>query len=333
MENLWKRLKNLSNSSGKAFTVLAPMEDVTDTVFRQVVLSQGRPDLFMTEFTNCDGLQSRGREHVIHRLAFTPDQHPIVAQIWGRKPETYLQTIPLIADLGFDGVDINMGCPVPNVIRGGAGSGLIKNPENAVSIITKVREAISNSSNPNMAFSVKTRIGFNEIQQEWVELLLHQPIDALILHLRTTKELSKVPAHWEIMNEFIQMRNSINSSIALVGNGDITTKNQIATYKELYGVDGVMIGRGIFNNLWLFNPDKDDSTMSSKERILALRKHIELFDIEWKGKKNFEVIKKFFKVYLKNFEGAADLRSELIVLKKSEEMLPVIDRFVQDIKD
>ncbi len=148
MNKLWQSLKAKSDKSNIAFTLLAPMEDVTDTVFRQVVLSQGRPDLFMTEFTNCDGLASKGRERIIHRLSYTSNQHPIVAQIWGRKPEMYVQAVPLIASLGFDGIDINMGCPVPKVVKSGAGAGLIREPALAASIIQTVHSEILTSTNP-----------------------------------------------------------------------------------------------------------------------------------------------------------------------------------------
>lgn len=327
MSSLWSTLKQKSIETGKAFTVLAPMEDVTDNVFRQVVLSQGRPDLFMTEFTNCDGLASRGREKVIHRLEFTPNQHPIVAQIWGRKPETYAAAIPLVVEMGFDGVDINMGCPVPKVIKSGAGSGLIKEPTLAEELVLAVSEAIKKSLNPNLALSVKTRIGFYGVQEDWVEHLLRLPIDALILHLRTTKELSKVPAHWELMENYVAMRDTVNPAITLVGNGDIATKQQINTFRHLYGVDGLMVGRGIFDDLWIFNENKDGTQATIQERIGLVKKHIQLFLETWGERKNFEMIKKFFRTYLKNFDGAAQLRAELLRLKSPEEMLKTINIF------
>lgn len=327
MENIWRKLKKKAIETNVAFTVLAPMEDVTDNVFRQVMLAQGRPDLFMTEFTNCDGLASRGRDRVIHRLEYTENQHPIIAQVWGRKVETYLQAIPLVADMGFDGVDINMGCPVPKVVKSGAGAGLINEPSLAEEIILSVRDSISKSSNPDLAFSVKTRIGSQVIDESWVQHLLSQPIDALILHLRTTKELSKVPAHWELMPRFVEMKNATNNSLVLIGNGDINTKQQLQTYGKTYGVDGLMVGRGIFDDIWIFNKDKDNLQASPSERVELIKTHIELFHNTWGKRKNFEVIKKFFRVYLKNFEGAAQLRNELLQIKTAEEMLTRIEDF------
>lgn len=327
--NVWTTLKERAIATGRAFTVLAPMEDVTDTVFRQLVVQEGRPDVLMTEFTNCDGLASQGRERVIHRLSFTPEQHPIIAQVWGRKIDTYRQAVSLVAEMGFDGIDINMGCPVPKVVKNGAGSGLIKEPDLAREIILAVREAIAESVNPKLSLSVKTRIGFSSIQPDWVKHLLEQPIDALTLHLRTTKELSKVPAHWELMPEFVSMKDTINSNIVLIGNGDITSREQLATYKERYHVDGLMVGRGIFENLWLFTPEEIHK--EARDRILLVKSHILLFQQTWGRQKNFEMIKKFFRIYLKNFDGAAQLRQSLLQLKTPESMLQCIDETLTDL--
>jgi len=323
-ETIWSKLAEKSRTSGKAFTVLAPMEDVTDTVFRQIVCAQGRPDLFMTEFTNCDGLASRGRDRVIHRLRFTQQESPIIAQIWGRNPETYVQAVPLIASLGFDGIDINMGCPVPKVIKSGAGSGLICEPALAERIVKSVREAINKSERPNMALSVKTRIGFTDISSDWVTHVLQLPIDAAIFHLRTTKEMSKVPAHWEFMPIIIELRNRTAPGLPIIGNGDITTKSQLASYKELYGTDGLMVGRGIFDDLWIFSPEKNKENIFRDERLSLVKHHIDLFQQTWAGKKNFESIKKFFKIYLKSFDGSSEIRNQLLRLKTAEEMLDAI---------
>lgn len=327
MENVWKKLKAQADTTGKAFTILAPMEDVTDNVFRQMVLSQGRPDLFVTEFTNCDGLASRGRDRVIHRLEFTLNQHPIIAQIWGRKVETYLEAVPLVASMGFDGVDINMGCPMPKVVKSGAGAGLIREPSLAQEIILSVRESIQKSSNPNLAFSVKTRIGTSDIDESWIQHLLSQPIDALTLHLRTLKELSKVPAHWELVPKIVAMRNAINPNIALIGNGDINTKDQLESYRSIYGIDGLMVGRGIFEDIWIFNKNKDSENATPSERVELIKTHIALFRETWGKRKNFEVVKKFFRIYLKNFDGAAILRNELLKIKDADEMLARIDEY------
>jgi tRNA-dihydrouridine synthase len=322
MNTVWKTLASRARETGKAFTVLAPMEDVTDTVFRQIVFSQGRPDVFMTEFTNCDGLASRGRERVVYRLKFTPEQKPIIAQIWGRNPETYVEAIPLIASLGFDGIDINMGCPVPKVIKSGAGSGLICIPDLAEKIVVSVREAIGKSERPEMALSVKTRIGFDEISLEWVQHVLQLPIDAAIFHLRTTKELSKVPAHWNMMEKIAELRDKVAPELPIIGNGDIGTKQQLETYFKKHRADGLMVGRGIFDNLWLFSKDVVKEQVTRAERLALVQRHIELFQQTWSDrKKNFEMIKKYFKIYLKEFDDAATIRNALLRLKTADEML------------
>ena len=330
MGSVWQLLKTKSEKTGAAFTVLAPMEDVTDTVFRQMVMFQGRPDLFMTEFTNCDGLASRGRARIIHRLEYTENQHPIVAQIWGRKVETYLQAIPLISAMGFDGVDINMGCPVPKVVKSGAGAGLIREPSIARAILDSVKEEIAKSENNSLSLSVKTRIGYDDIDLSWIEMLLKSPIDALTIHLRTKKEMSAVPVHWELMKNIIELRDSINPNIVIVGNGDITTKEQIATYKKIYGVDCLMIGRGIFEDIGLFNKDNGSNSATPLERIGLVRQHINLFLETWGTRKNFEMIKKYFKIYLKDFDGAAVLRNKLLRVKTPDEMLRIIEKYEEN---
>lgn len=328
--NVWKLAQKQAIETDVAFTVLAPMEDVTDTVFRQIVLEQGRPTLFMTEFTNCDGLQSRGREKVIHRLAYTPEQLPIVAQVWGQNPTTYAQTIPLLVELGFPGVDINMGCPVPNVIKNKAGSGLIKEKSLALEIIHSVREAIQQHAPDDFALSVKTRIGFSDLDWEWITLLLNQQLDAVTFHLRTTKEMSKVPAHWELMSDIVRIKDDIAPATVLIGNGDITTKEQLKTYRKQFGIDGLMVGRGIFSNLWLFSKSKDCTTVSPREKVMLLKQHLLAYQLQWGKNKNFDLMKKFFKVYLQGFAGAGTLRDTLNPLKSIEEMIPIIDSSISN---
>jgi tRNA-dihydrouridine synthase len=322
MATFWRDLADKTKLENRAFTVLAPMEDVTDTVFRQIVLEEGRPDLFFTEFTNCDGLNSRGRDRIIHRFRYSPAQQPIIAQVWGRKPETYIATVPLLVELGFKGVDVNMGCPVPKVIKSGAGGGLIREPMLAQEILQAMKEAVAKY--PGFGFSLKTRIGFNSIDFDWVELVLKEQLDAITFHFRTVKEMSKVPAHWELAQKIVQLKDEISPRTVIIGNGDITTKEQLRTYGSEYGVDGLMVGRGIFSNLWLFSQNKDDSTVEKKERLQVLQRHITLFHEEWTGNKNFELLKKFFKVYIKNFEGAHQLKDQLQRLKIYEEMNEVL---------
>jgi tRNA-dihydrouridine synthase len=194
----------------------------------------------------------------------------------------------------------------------------------AVEIIQAIREAIEQTKATNFAFSVKTRVGFKDIDYSWVENVLAQKIDAVTFHLRTVAEMSKVPAHWELATDIVAMRNKLSPDTVLIGNGDVTTKEQINTFGQKYGVDGLMIGKGIFQNLWIFSDTQDDSTVSVLHRLTTLLRHLTLFNNTWGGQKNFELLKKFFKVYLKDFDNAATLRDTLQRLKTYDEMSVVL---------
>lgn len=197
MTNFWQNLPT-------NFSVLAPMEDVTDTVFRQVIIKAGRPDVLFTEFCNVEGVQSVGQARVIHRLKFSEIERPIVAQVWGRTPEDYYKTAKLIVELGFDGMDINMGCPVKKVIALGACSALINNHTKAEEIIKACQKGLDGK----IPLSVKTRIGFNTIDTEnWFGFLLSQDLQAITVHGRTVKELSNVPNHYDQIAKVVEMRN------------------------------------------------------------------------------------------------------------------------------
>ena len=208
--NFWQKMK-------KPIIALAPMEDVTDTVFRQIIIKSGRPDVFFSEFTSLDGIFSLGKEMVIKRFQFTEIEHPIVAQIWGMNPENYYKGAKLIKNLGFDGIDINMGCPQKKVVSHGACAALINNPNLAIKIIKATQKGAS-----GFPISIKTRIGYKNIQtEEWITLLLKQNIDVLIVHGRTAKELSEVPNHWDEIEKARKIRDSLKVKTLVIGNGDI----------------------------------------------------------------------------------------------------------------
>ncbi len=333
MGNFWKNISKSAQEKGRPITVLAPMEDVTDTVFRQIVMSQGRPDVFVTEFTNCDGICSpKGRAHVIHRFEYLPAEKPIIAQVWGKTPESYYESVKLVIELGFNGVDVNMGCPAPNVIKNNAGGGMIRQPQLALEVIDAVNRAITDfAKNDDFAFSIKTRLGFSEITLSWLDFLLKQKIDALTIHLRTVAEMSKVPAHWELASEIVRMRDEVAPNTILIGNGDITTKQQIYDVSDKYKFDGAMVGRGIFENLWIFSEQREDHEVLPKERLALLLRHLQHYDEKWGRRKNFEMMKKFFKVYLKGYPGAKQLRDELNLMKNVHEMVTRITHEIDKI--
>ena len=218
----------------RPFFVLAPLDDVTDTVFRQIVASCAPPDLFFTEFVNVDGLMSPGRPKLLKKLRFTPTETPLIAQIWGLNPANFESVASQIADgslarelglpegVNFAGVDLNMGCPEKSVCNNGACSALIKNPELAVEIIQAVKKGLAG----RLPLSVKTRIGFNEVDMSWFETLLAQDLQMLTIHGRTRKEMSKVPAHWDVIGQVRELRDKLSPSTLIVGNGDVLTRQQ-----------------------------------------------------------------------------------------------------------
>ena len=298
--------------------VLAPMEDVTDTVFRRIVMSCGAPDLYFTEFTSVDGLNSIGYEYVAKRLEFTQTEYPLIAQIWGAKPENYYKAAKELVEMGFDGIDINMGCPVKDVIKLGVCSALIKNPKLAAEIIQATKEGAAGK----IPVSVKTRIGFNTIQtEEWLGFLLDQDIAALTVHGRTVKEQSKVPAHWDEIAKAVRLRNAKNIKTVIIGNGDVQSLEEAHARVEETGVDGIMVGRGIFHDPWLFNKEHHGDEVTFEEKITKLIEHIELYQETWVTKKPYAILKKFFKCYINGTPGASELRAELIVLDSPEEVV------------
>ncbi len=330
MQFSWQKLK-------KPFFVLAPMEGGTDTVFRQIVDSCGKPDVVFTEFTNVEGMLSKGKEEVGKRLVYSGDEHPIIAQIWGNRPEAFYSVSKQLVEMGFDGIDINMGCPEKNVVAHGCGSSLIENPTLAKEVIEATREGVviaSRAKQSSIPVSVKTRIGFKSIRtEEWIGFLLQQKLDALTVHFRTQKEMSNVPAHWDEAEKIVSLKNQISKTTILIGNGDISTKVQGRRLAKKYGLDGIMIGRGAFHNPFVFNEKVNYDTQSKKERLELLKRHLDLFENTWtnvhpiseKGyAKSYPPLKRFFKIYINGFEGASDLREKLMETNNVDEAKSVL---------
>src|SRR3989338_4287812 len=243
--NFWHQLK-------RPIMVLAPMADVTDAAFRLIIAKYGKPDVMWTEFVSADGLFMGGYEHLIKDLAFTEAERPIVAQFFTSKPEMMKKAAELACDLGFDGIDINMGCPVKSVEKQGSGAANIKNPARARELIRAAKEGA-----PNLPVSVKTRIGYNKNElSTWLPELLAEELAAVIIHARTRKEMSKVPARWECVREAALIRDSLHSSTLILGNGDVADIDDARRKCEETGADGVMLGRAIFGNPFLFSKQK-----------------------------------------------------------------------------
>lgn len=313
--NFWQELP-------RPFFILAPMEDVTDVVFRHVVQEAGAPDVFFTEFTNSDSFcHPDGLANVRGRLVFTEDEQPMVAHIWGDNPEHFRQMSVALAEMGFAGIDLNMGCPVPNVAERGKGSGLILRPEVA-------RELIQAAKAGGLPVSVKTRLGFTELSemQAWISHLLKQDIANLSVHLRTRKEMSKAAAHWDLIPELVKLRDAIAPRTLLTINGDIPDRKTGEELAEKYGVDGIMIGRGIFKNPYAF--EKIPQEHSSQELLQLLRLQLDLQDqYQEQLPRSIVGLHRFFKIYVKGFPGANDLRIRLMETKSTAEVRQILDEF------
>ncbi len=314
MKNFWLELP-------RPFTVLAPLDGVTDFVFRQMIVKFGKPDVLFTEFTSCDGLQSKGKKKLEGRLMFKPNEEPIVAQIWGANPKDFYETAKYIKKLRFSGIDINMGCPIADIIKGGGCSGLIKNPKLAAEIIKATKDGAG-----GLPVSVKTRIGFaNESIEDWIGFLLKQDLAALSIHLRTVGELSKTPAHWELMPKIIKMRDLYAPKTIVIGNGDIISFQEIKEKYKKYRCEGFMVGRGIFANPWMFNKSKNVEEISVKERFDTFLKHIKLYEKTWGNTRNFANLKKFCKIYINNFKDAGEYRKKIMESKSLKELTEIVE--------
>jgi len=338
-DNFWQKLK-------RPFFVLAPMADVTDMAFRQIIVECGKPDVLYTEFVSAAGLCSeKGRPKLLPHLKFKENERPIVAQIFGSVPKHFYECAKLIAELGFDGIDINMGCPAGKIIKQDSGSGLILNPELAQEIIRETKRGLLQDA-PVIPVSVKTRIGYDSIiTEEWISKLIEAKPDAIIVHGRTMKEASKVPTHWDEISKAGKLCRE--AGIPIIGNGDVMSYIEGIEKAKQYNLDGIMVGRGVFNNPWFFHPHTQlvesldgrannqlsvgvnpSEVHSREERINLLKKHIENFNELWGTEKNFAIMKRFIKIYINDFQGAKDFRNELMKTKSASETLELLDTFL-----
>lgn len=314
----------------KPFSVLAPMEDVTDVVFRQVVAKAYRPNVFFTEFINTASFCSdKGNFSTLGRLIHAETEAPLVAQIWGTIPSNYATMASQLAQMGFTGVDINMGCPAKKVFKIGAGSGMIGNSELASEVVAATKTS-------GLPVSVKTRLGRTNLSEmkPWLTSLLKLDLANLTIHLRTKREMSKVAAHYEVIPDIIALRDSLAPQTTITINGDINDAQHAKEIIEKYrGVDGYMIGRGVFNNLFCFEKQASDHNQS--ESIELFRYHLDQYDqyqyispVDYPDlTRNFDALKHFFKVYISGFDAAAKIRTELYECKNTDEVRRVLDKY------
>jgi len=324
----------MNSLATKQLFILAPMDDVTDTVFRQIVASCASPDLFFTEFVNVDGLQSPGRPKLLKKLRFVEREKNLIAQLWGLKPENFEKTAKEIADgtfakeLGlpkganFVGIDLNMGCPAKSEVKNGTCSALIKNRPLAHEIIEATKRGAG-----DLPVSVKTRLGFSEVDLTWHEFLLEHELSMLTVHFRTRKEMSKVPAHWEYASEIAELRDRVAPNTKIVGNGDVLSREQGLKLIKDSGINGVMIGRGIFHDPYLFGGSDIWPAVSAEERLKLFERHVKLFAETWKeGERLIHTLNKFCKIYVNEFEGAKELRERLMATETTDEILDILSK-------
>lgn len=324
-KNFWKGLSRPVMS-------LAPMEDVTDTAFRELVMRISNPehlDVLFTEFTSTDGLcHEVGRENVIKRFRISDSERhwldktntKIVAQIWGTDPEKFHRSAKYITEeMDFDGIDINMGCPVKKIVKNGGCSALINTPELAKELVLATMEGT------DLPVTVKTRTGIKKHNTEsWISDLLETKPAAITLHGRTQKDMSEVPADWEEVGKAAAIKNEKNPETLIFGNGDILSIAQANEKVQQYNIDGVMIGRGVFHNPWVFNPGYEPSL---SERLDTLLLHTRLFDDYWQDQRNFAVLRRFYKIYVQGFPGASKLRAALMETRNQDEVRKIIHNF------
>lgn len=321
----WKDLKSL----GRPFFVLAPMADVTDCAFRRIIQKHGQPDVFWTEFVSADGLCSPGRKVLLRDLEFTRKEKPIVAQLFTSKPEKMREAAALCQKLGFQGIDINMGCPDRSIEGQGCGAAMIKNPENARAVIRAAKEGA-----PKLPISVKTRIGYNTNEiATWIPHILAENPAALTIHCRTRKEMSLVPARWEHVREVTALRDKLSPETLIIGNGDVRDLDHGFALAKEFGADGVMLGRAIFGNPWLFsqlhNKNGRPTVPTIAEKMKVMVDHTKLYEKLLGDIKSFSIMKKHYKAYVNGFDGAKEFRTELMEAKDAKEVGRKVKAFLK----
>jgi tRNA-dihydrouridine synthase len=366
----WIKIKLRAVERGAPILAMAPMANVTDAAFRRMFAAIGaaapaghigKPDVFWTEFVSVEGLLSRGREQLLVDFWYGEAERPIVAQVFGDKPEQFEEVARLVRELGFDGIDINMGCPDSGVEKSGAGAALIRDPARACEIIRAVKrgatsEYIKSDGTPAAAIpvSVKTRLGYRSTDEmnDWLTTILKEDVAALTVHLRTRNEMSAVPAHWELARGIVELRDRVVGRPAqiegphtlILANGDVASLDEANKRAAETGVDGVMIGRGMFGNPWFFRADLGGHAPDLREKLLRMVEHTELFEKLYRSKpvsavgaserqlKNFDIMKKHFKAYCSGFDDAKELRIKLMGTKNAGEVRKIVEEFLMERK-
>ena len=325
MNHFWNILKKAKG--GKPLFVLAPMADVTDAAFRRLIAKYGKPDVTWTEFVSADGLFMGGRDALMRDLMFTEAERPIVAQFFTSRPENMKKAATLARELGFDGIDINMGCPDKSIEKQGAGAAMIKNPTLAREVIRAAKEGAE-----HLPVSVKTRVGFNKVELDtWLPEILAEDPAVVTIHARTRKEMSKVPARWEHVKRAVEIRDAIpegqpGHNTLIFGNGDALDIADAEKKAIESGADGVMLGRAIFGNPWLFAPHTRPEKIADRLRVMV--EHTHLFEQLLGDAKNFAIMKKHYKAYVNGWDGAKEFRARLMEAENAAQVEAMVEEYV-----
>lgn len=327
IKGFWEELFEKVKKENRPIYTLAPMADVTDVAFRSMLAKYGKPDVTWTEFVSCDGLMSAGRDILKRDLEYSEGERPIVAQLFTSDPVNMEGAVKLCLEMGFDGVDINMGCPVDVIGKQGAGAALIKNPNLAQEIIRAAQRSAG-----NMPVSVKTRLGISKVEEykEWLPKILECNIPVLTIHLRTKKEMSLVPAHFELINEIQELVKKLSPETILIINGDIKNLKHADELYDKYNFDGVMIGRGVFGMPWIFNIEryKNNLEYNLRDKLEIMLEHTKLFEEKLSDIKSFSIMKKHYKAYVNGFDGAKELRAELFDTENYKQVEEKVKNFI-----
>ena len=332
---------------------LSPMDGYTDEAFRLVQCEIAKPDVIFTEFVSAEGL-SRGGVKLYDTLLYSFQEHPIVGQLFGKDPESFYKSAVILCHLGFDGIDINLGCPAKTVTQHGSGAALIANPPLAAEIIQSVKFGIDDWFNQKVTIndlklnqktlevinrnlkysnhqlnyeikptiSVKTRTGITEsVVDTWIPHLLKQDLDFLTLHGRTLKQGYAGLANWGEIQKAVDLAKG--SSTLIWGNGDITYRQQGIDYCQKYGVSGVLVGRAALGNPWLFA----DKTPTLEEKFRVMVAHTRYFQQVF-PQRLFDSLRKNFLLYTSGHPHAKQLRSKIVRLNSVADLYALEDEFL-----
>jgi tRNA-dihydrouridine synthase B len=339
-----KKSDNFWHSIKKPVIGLSPMDGVTDEPFRQIAAKYGHPDVIFTEFVPAEGI-SVGAERILKSLIYKNNEKPVIAQLFGSNPDSFYKAAFLICALGFDGVDINMGCPALNISTKGAGAALIQKPLLAQKIIRKVREATMDfhegrkigeiglpdpflkkakikkqKSRPLLPVSVKTRTGCNKNNiEEWIKYLLEESPDAISIHGRTLKQMYREAADYEAIGEAAKIAKG--SGTLILGNGDVKSIKEAKEKTEKYGLDGILIGRAALGNPWVFCGKE----ASLKEKFMVAAEHAHLYEKIFKGQ-HFVAMRKHLAWYCSGFAGASETRQKLMFANNAKDVESILKK-------